>query len=71
MKYATPETIKELETMFELSKPEQLREHLNFVFFQWLWHLKNDGMPDNIDEISEDIYFLISFLEQAQKNRRK
>jgi hypothetical protein len=62
MKYATPTTIDELETLFEIVPPEKLRKHLTFMFFQYLSLTGKESLHPEFKELSENIYSLIHVL---------
>jgi hypothetical protein len=65
MKYTTENTIKELDVLFEIVPPERLREHLTFIFFQYLSLTDKESLHPEFKELSENIYSLIKFLEET------
>jgi hypothetical protein len=64
--------VQELETLFDYVPPERLRELITEVFFN---HLQKDAIesesPDDFRKMAGDFYFLIRFLEIAEKYRTK
>ena len=61
------QTIKELEDLFEYSSPAELRQSIQEVFFSYLINSKQI-FPTEFERIVEDFYFLIQFLEEAERN---
>ena len=59
---------KELDELFLFAPPNQLRQSITQVFFSFLTNSKTD-LPNNFEQVAEDIYFLLNFLEQADKNK--
>ena len=60
----------ELEALFDFVPPKQLRQSVTQVFFGYLFNLKKE-LPENFERISEDIHFLLTFLEQADNHCTK
>ena len=60
----------ELEALFDFVPPKQLRQSVTQVFFGYLFNMKKE-LPENFERISEDIYFLLTFLEQVENHCTK
>lgn len=67
MKQLNPKTIEELEKLFELSPPGELREHLTCAYFGYVAGLPTDALPLNFKAVSESVYFMLSFLAKAEQ----
>jgi hypothetical protein len=63
--------IKELERLFEVSPPFTLRKSVTTIFFEYLSNTEVDLYESNLKEIASDFYFLIRFLEMAEKENMK
>ena len=61
---------KELDDLLSFVPPAQLRQSVTKVFFSFLTNPKTE-LPNNFEEIAEDIWFLLNFLEQADKKEEK
>ena len=59
-----------LEELFDFVPPKQLRQSVTQVFFGYLFNMKKE-LPENFERISEDIYFLLTFLEQVENHCTK
>ena len=57
----------ELVALFDFVPPKQLRQSVTQVFFGYLFNQKKE-LPENFERISEDIHFLLNFLEQADNH---
>lgn len=57
--------IKELDKLFEAVPPTELKEHVNTVFFQYLYSVQTDAMPLDFKEVCESMNFLLKFLEKV------
>jgi hypothetical protein len=55
--------INELDDLFTFAPPDELRRSINQVYFSYLIH--TDVLPQDYKKTTEDIYFLIDFLEKA------
>jgi hypothetical protein len=64
-------TIKELEYLFEFASPGALKKSLLEIFLSYLCNTKSEDYSPKLPKISEDFYFLIRFLDAAQKGRKK
>lgn len=64
--------IEELEILFEFVPPEKLRQQITFVYF---YYLQGDAIKTETQKKftkkAGDFYFLIRFLELAEKYRSK
>lgn len=56
-----------LEELFDFAPPKQLRQSITQIFFGFLSNQKEE-LPENFERISEDIHFLLNFLEQADSH---
>lgn len=66
------QVVKELETLFSFAPPQTLRQSINKLFYSFL--INSEVLPNDYKHITEDISFLISFLEIAEehiKNKAK
>jgi hypothetical protein len=64
--------VKELEMLFEISPPFTLKKSVTTIFFEYLSNTDVEFYESNLKEIASDFYFLIKFLEKAEKeNSRK
>ena len=62
------DTKKELESLLLFTSPSQLRKSITQIFFSFLTNSKTE-LPSNFEEIAEDIYFLLNFIEELEKNK--
>ena len=62
------QTIKELEELFSFSPPESLMRSVHQVFFTYLIN-NTEPYPEDHRKIVEDFYFLMNFLDKANKSR--
>lgn len=53
--------------LFEFTTPHSLQKSLHYVLFNYL-NQKDLVLPDNFQNIIEDIYFLLVYLQEAQEN---
>jgi hypothetical protein len=60
---------KELMDLFEVSPPNQIKASLLEIFFSYLCNTKHSDLNPELPEIATDFYFLIKFLEEAEKNQ--
>lgn len=67
MVYATPHTIEELELLFSCVPPQTLRKRINDIFFHYLATTPPEVLPQDFQQLSEDISFLIKFLDKVEK----
>lgn len=56
---------QELDEIIQMAPPAELRQALMQVFFGYLSKSK-DELPHNFEALSENIWFLYHFLEQAE-----
>lgn len=66
MTYINPNTTEELDLLFQFVPPEQLKSRITHIYFHYLTHAPPKDLPDDFQKISEDIYFLIQFLEKIK-----
>jgi hypothetical protein len=66
MNKLSPQTIEELEMLFELAQPVELRDTLNELFFDHLQGIEDNMLPEKFKENAENIRFLLRFLQNAQ-----
>jgi hypothetical protein len=66
MNKLSPQTIEELEMLFDLAQPAELRTTLTELFFDYVQGIETEMLPLNFKEHSENIRFLIRFLQVAQ-----
>ena len=59
---------KDLDDLLSFVSPAQLRQSVIKIFFSFLTNAKTD-LPNNFEKITEDILFLLIFLEKADKKR--
>jgi hypothetical protein len=55
---------EQVNDLLDFAPPRSLRQSLNLVFFNYLWH-NHQALPANFDKIAEDFYFLLDFLEKV------
>jgi hypothetical protein len=74
-KYRTAEinnnTIRELEYLFEFASPAELKKSVLEIFLSYLCNTKSEDYSPKLPKISEDFYFLIKFLDAAEKDRKR
>lgn len=56
--------VEDLEDIFSVSAPGNLRNSLNQVFYNFV--INTEILPGNFRDISTDIYFLNDFLQKAE-----
>lgn len=61
---------KALAELFEKAPPQSLKKSVNHIFFNFLLNNRYT-LPKDFDRITEDVYFLIQFLEKAQKEKQR
>lgn len=61
--------MEELELLFQFVPPSKLRKRIDFLFYNYIMDNSTDDLPEDFQEISEDVYFLIRFLEKARKDK--
>jgi hypothetical protein len=62
---ATSESqLQALREMFDYTPPEQLYKTIQELFFNWL--TENEDLPVNYKQMTEDVYFLLGFLERVK-----
>ena len=54
-----------LHELLSFAPPEQLRKTIQELFFTWI--TEAPILPENYKQISEDVYFLMNFLETVSK----
>ena len=62
---------KELENLFEFSPPPVLRKSLMDIFFSYLSNMEPADYKPELKEIATDFYFLLKFLDKAEKEIRE
>lgn len=70
MKYATKKTVNELEELFQFVPPKKLNKRLSHLFLEFLQNTPTAQLPKNLRKQSEDLQFLLRFLEKAHKYKR-
>lgn len=61
--------IASLEELLDFTEPDSLRRSLQQVYFNFLLHNK-DCLPANFNTITEDVYFMIQFLDRVEGHRK-
>lgn len=64
-----PKTLKELNSLFELASPAELREDLTSLYFNFIGISPAETLPPNFKSLSENIFFLLRFLTEAEKSQ--
>lgn len=64
------ELVEELQRLFTFVPPSKLQKELLEVFFYFLQREK-DSLPDDIQEMATDFYFLLKFLEKAESIKKE
>jgi hypothetical protein len=59
-----PKICKELKDLFSFVPPEEMRQSITHIYFSYLIH--SEVVPHDHKKISEDIYFLLNFLEKVR-----
>ncbi|CAI8202655.1 MAG: Uncharacterised protein [Flavobacteriaceae bacterium] len=62
---------EELELLLDLNPPNQLKESVNYVFFEYLKRIEGNDLPDNFKEICSDIDSLLQFLKTISQEETK
>lgn len=65
----TSNTISQLQKLFELSPPDELRQSLTNVFFNSLESLHVDAIPKEFKQDCENVRFILQFLNEAEKEK--
>jgi hypothetical protein len=63
--------VEELVRLFEVSPPLTLRKSVTTIFFEYLSNTDIEFYESNLKEIAADFYFLIKFLDKAEKENMK
>ena len=62
--------VEELEELFSIVPPQQLRKSLHQIFARHLQTIDNETDLDEFKILAEDFYFLNKFLERAEELER-
>lgn len=61
--------IASLEELLDFAEPDSLRRSLQQVYFNFLLHHK-DCLPANFTTLTEDVYFMIQFLDRVEEHHK-
>jgi hypothetical protein len=62
-------TLATCEELFSFAPPEQLHKTIHELFFSWI--TETPTLPENYKQASEDIYFLLEFLDRMKELKKK
>jgi hypothetical protein len=63
--------ISALEELFQFSSPDQLKKSLMEILFSYLCNTNVEDYKPDMKEVVTDFYFLLKFLEIAEKDKKK
>jgi hypothetical protein len=66
MTYKSQKNLEELDLLLQFVPPQTLRKKIMEIWFHYLSHNEPHELPEDFKETSEDIYFLLRFLDTVK-----
>lgn len=63
-----PTILDEVKLLFEFVPPERLRKNITYLLTQHFIHTSPKDLPDNTQELVEDIELLLNFIDKVDTN---